>query len=295
MSRYTYRKKRKGRLTKPILISVFIHLFVLVLLLLGNQNLFKFEAKKDPPKKDDFIEITEFTPPDQKKVEPLKKAKLLAAKSNVAKEEKTKDKTTRITKKSPPKSKVAKKPKIQSKPKEIKKKDEVLRDHKLASLPKKKWLRRNQDKSNIPESLAKRENLQSPDFSSNSLSDLPPLLGSRNVPKKEETVDLNTQEFKYYSYFLKLKRQIEGVWHYPKESAQRGEQGHLNVIFTITKTGYLEDVKIVRSSGYGRLDSEAIRAIRIASPYSPFPKSWGRLEKLNVKATFEYNFAWKLR
>ena len=69
MSRYTYRKKRKQRLTKPIIISFFLHLLFLVLLLLGNQDLFKIEAKKDPIKKDDFIEITEFTPPDKKKVE----------------------------------------------------------------------------------------------------------------------------------------------------------------------------------------------------------------------------------
>ena len=37
-----------------------------------------------------------------------------------------------------------------------------------------------------------------------------------------------------------------------------------------------------------RLDNEAMRAIRVAAPYAPFPDQWGELEKLNINATFEY-------
>ena len=299
-------RRKKTSLRKSIILSVLIHLIIILFLILGNLDSLKVKDKNKTAKKEDFIEITEYKPPKKKETEPPKNAKLLAEKSHKAEKEKTKDTTTRLAKKSPPKPKVAKKPNLKKqnkkvvkkkttektkKQKDIKKKDKVLRDHKLAALPKKKWLRREQDKSNKPENLSP----SSQNFSVPNPSNLPPLEGARNIPRKEETVDLNTKEFKYFSYFLKLKRQIEGVWHYPTESAQRGEQGHLNVIFTITKTGYLEDVKIIKSSGYGRLDSEAIRAIRVASPYTPFPQSWDGLERLNVRATFEYNFAWKLR
>ncbi|HSE82984.1 MAG TPA: TonB family protein, partial [Thermodesulfobacteriota bacterium] len=121
-------------------------------------------------------------------------------------------------------------------------------------------------------------------------------LGSRDVEKKEDTVDLNTTEFKYFSYFLKLKRQIEGVWNYPETSRLKGEQGELFLVFTIKRNGELEDVNLIDPSGYVRLDEEAIRAIRVAAPFSPFPESWS-LEKLNVRAVFRYqiSYGWSVK
>ncbi|NIS09080.1 MAG: energy transducer TonB, partial [Candidatus Dadabacteria bacterium] len=122
----------------------------------------------------------------------------------------------------------------------------------------------------------------------------PDFKGLRNLPK-EDTVDWNTTEYKYLSYFLKLKRQIEGVWNYPKASKLKGEQGELLLIFTISSNGQLEDVKLLETSGFPRLDNEALRAIRVAAPYVPFPKAWD-LERLNIKAGFIYRFGnWQLR
>lgn len=106
--------------------------------------------------------------------------------------------------------------------------------------------------------------------------------------KSEETVDLNTTEFKYLTYFLKLKRQIEAEWKYPKKSADRGEKGKLLLIFTINRNGTLEEVELINSSGYINLDDEAIRSIRFAAPFAPFPEYWGELERLRIRATFEY-------
>jgi protein TonB len=85
-----------------------------------------------------------------------------------------------------------------------------------------------------------------------------------------------------------MKRQIESVWQYPKESQYRGEYGTLFLVFTIKSDGYLEGVQLINSSGYARLDNEAVRAINAAAPFAPFPKSWGGLERLNIRATFEY-------
>lgn len=116
------------------------------------------------------------------------------------------------------------------------------------------------------------------------------LLGSRTADKKEDTVDLSTQEFKYVSYFTNLKRKIEGVWNYPQESRMRGEQGKLFLEFTINSNGELEQIRLLDSSGYRALDNEAIRAIEVAAPYNPFPESWGELERLHIRASFEYHF-----
>ena len=60
------------------------------------------------------------------------------------------------------------------------------------------------------------------------------------------------------------------------------------VVTMVITTGYLEGVQLITSSGYARLDNEAVRAINAAAPFAPFPASWGGLEKLNIRATFEY-------
>ena len=58
--------------------------------------------------------------------------------------------------------------------------------------------------------------------------------------------------------------------------------------FTIRRNGDLESIQLITSSGYARLDNEALRAINVAAPFAPFPVSWGGLEKLHITATFEY-------
>ena len=112
------------------------------------------------------------------------------------------------------------------------------------------------------------------------------LLGAKNA-EKEITVDLNTTEYKYISYFTKLKERIYQVWKYPKESQVRREQGSVRIVFTLRKDGYLENVRIIQPSGFEDLDKEVLRTIRVASPYNPFPKSWEE-EKLKIPATFDY-------
>ncbi len=102
-----------------------------------------------------------------------------------------------------------------------------------------------------------------------------------------ETVALNTTEFRFASYFSGIKRKIELVWDYPEAAARRGEQGRLKLRFTIKKDGSLEDVTLLKSSGYPILDDEAIRAIKVAAPYNPFPKNL-KQERINIVATFEY-------
>ena len=75
----------------------------------------------------------------------------------------------------------------------------------------------------------------------------------------------------------------------------RGEQGQLYLVFTIKRNGELANIELLRSSGYARLDEEAMRAIRTAAPYAPFPEAWGALETLNIKATFIYEFGGFIR
>ena len=138
----------------------------------------------------------------------------------------------------------------------------------------------------------------------------PPLLPSQGVPRlrklpllsgadleryarldpgaaESEVVSLDTRDFRYISYFATIKRQIELVWNYPEEAARAGVYGELMMQFIIRRDGRLEEVRLLRSSGSRILDEEAIRAVRIANPYNPFPKRITK-KRLHINAVFSY-------
>lgn len=103
----------------------------------------------------------------------------------------------------------------------------------------------------------------------------------------DEPVSLDTTEEKYASYFARIKHQIERVWIYPSDAAQRGISGDLSLTFRISKDGNLMGVRIVDQSGYEILDVAALKAVKEAAPFYPFPKNIQR-EKITILANFVY-------
>ena len=103
-----------------------------------------------------------------------------------------------------------------------------------------------------------------------------------------EDVSLDTTETKYASYFARIKHQIERVWTYPSEAAQRGINGRLTLRFRISKDGNLISARIVDKSGHEILDFAAIKAVKEAAPFYPFPIDIKK-ERLSILATFIYS------
>ncbi|HVY56199.1 MAG TPA: energy transducer TonB [Thermodesulfobacteriota bacterium] len=283
--------------------------------------------KKQP----DYIEITELPVPKEKETKPPEETKRLAERSHTAEKETTRDEFTKRSVALPPPQKpaVQQKPKqevkkqeppktakkAESKPKPAEKskqaptkesiaREDILRNKTLASLPKEQMREETGGQKVTGQKYEEREvpNITRDQLFSNVPNTFPEssqgtqdYLGARDVNMKEDTVELSTTEFRYLSYFAKLKSQIESVWNYPEESRYRGEEGQLFLVFTIKRNGELENIELISSSGYARLDNEAIRAIRSAAPYSPFPEGWGSLERLHIRATFIYQFGGFIR
>ena len=277
-----------------ILILLFVHLYLIDILNLRNDV-------AQEQKKPEFIEITELPVPKEKETKPPKVTKRLAERNRDVPEEKTRDDFTKQSVNTPPvppskpkpevkpQKKAEKKP--QEKPKKQATRSDITRQKEVASLPQKQLEKETKKSTKELPNLTKDQLFSSdpqPQTLPQNQSTPQNFRGAPNVDKKEDTVDLSTTEFKYLSYFIKMKRQIESVWQYPKESQIRGEYGTLFLVFTIKSDGYLEGVQLINSSGYARLDNEAVRAINAAAPFAPFPKSWGGLERLNIRATFEY-------
>ena len=243
-----------------------------------------------------YIELIEL--PITEETEPPDKPSRLADKSHRAEKETTIDDTTKLsrsipktTKKSTPK----RKPSGAVQPGEQEKSQERFSPEKdrIAMIPEGERNKPEKRKANPNELPANNPSASASQMVNPRIVDIPfdynteeQLLGAKNA-EKEITVDLNTTEYKYISYFTKLKERIYQVWKYPKESQVRREQGNVRIVFTLRKDGYLENVRIIQPSGFEDLDKEVLRTIRVASPYNPFPKSWEE-EKLKIPATFDY-------
>jgi len=110
----------------------------------------------------------------------------------------------------------------------------------------------------------------------------------------KQTVDLDNREPGFVDYLALLKRRIERVWGYPSEAANSGISGDLLLIFTLNKSGTLVDLRLIRSSGFPVLDEAAIRAVKLAAPYDPFPAYMGS-DPWNIRASFTYYLPYGFR
>jgi protein TonB len=105
---------------------------------------------------------------------------------------------------------------------------------------------------------------------------------------------LNAPEIQYISYFASIKRKIELVWQYPYEAAVAGIQGELTLDFVIARSGAVNSVELVRSSGSKILDDEAIRSVRKAAPFDPIPAEY-KIPSLQIRGRFVYVHGGALR
>jgi periplasmic protein TonB len=103
----------------------------------------------------------------------------------------------------------------------------------------------------------------------------------------DKGVSLSSEDLMYTSYLQGLKRRIELVWKYPETARTANQQGELLMSFTIAKSGKVESVELLKSSGYSTLDKAAQQAIMDASPFNPLPETWNK-ESFTITGTFVY-------
>ena len=111
-------------------------------------------------------------------------------------------------------------------------------------------------------------------------------LARKGMPEKspgDNSVTLDTDEFKFISYNRWLKIKVESVLKYPELAAVSGYQGTLYIRFDILKDGSLGDIEVLKSSGYKILDDEAVRSIRAAAPFTELPKEWN-MDRYSIRA-----------
>jgi protein TonB len=93
------------------------------------------------------------------------------------------------------------------------------------------------------------------------------------------------------AYLLDWRKRLEAVGnqYYPQASIRYGLYGELRMLVIIRNDGSLEDIQILSSSGYAVLDEAAIKIVRMAAPYSPFPPELrATTDKLEIVRTWHF-------
>jgi protein TonB len=90
---------------------------------------------------------------------------------------------------------------------------------------------------------------------------------------KRRFVGARTEEYRFAQYVEDWRQKVEriGNINYPDEARQKKIYGSLLLTVHIRSDGYVDSIDVDRSSGSKILDDAAVRIVRLAGPYSPFP------------------------
>jgi len=106
---------------------------------------------------------------------------------------------------------------------------------------------------------------------------------------------INAEAFEHTGYYLEVKRKIEIAWNPRSAFSQARGGGGLfskNLIKTVLgvtfdRSGSLDQLVVLQSSGIGAIDEEAIRSFRVSSPFTSVPDG---LLFTDGKLRFEFGF-----
>lgn len=112
-----------------------------------------------------------------------------------------------------------------------------------------------------------------------------------NRPRVKRLTSLSTREAVDAAYLHDWRRRVEAVGnqYYPEASIRYGIYGSLRLLVVINYDGHLEDIQVLASSGFAVLDEAAIKIVRMAAPFAPFPAELrASADKLEIIRTWQF-------
>lgn len=104
-------------------------------------------------------------------------------------------------------------------------------------------------------------------------------------------ISASTQEYKYAAYLQAWKQKVEriGTLNFPDEAKRQKLYGNLMLTVSLRPDGTILNIVLNRSSGQKVLDDAAIRIVRLAAPYAPFPANIvDEVDVLHVTRTWRF-------
>ncbi len=111
------------------------------------------------------------------------------------------------------------------------------------------------------------------------------------MPRVRRLTSVAARQSADAAYLLQWRRRVEAVGnrYYPEASIRYGLYGSLRLLVTIRADGSLADIRVLSSSGYAVLDEAAVKIVRMAAPYAPFPPELkATTDQLEIIRTWQF-------
>ena len=111
------------------------------------------------------------------------------------------------------------------------------------------------------------------------------------APRVRRLTSLSAKRAVDAAYLHSWRSRVESVGnrHYPVVSSRYGIYGNLRLMVAIRHDGSIDNIEILSSSGHAVLDEAAIRIVRMAAPYDPFPPELrATTDKLEIIRTWKF-------
>ena len=89
------------------------------------------------------------------------------------------------------------------------------------------------------------------------------------------------------AWFSSVKERVERYKKYPKKALEESIEGKVILEITVESSGILNKVNVYFSSGSLLLDGEAVRTVKVASPFKPCPLKLGKSVTFRLPLKFE--------
>jgi protein TonB len=93
-----------------------------------------------------------------------------------------------------------------------------------------------------------------------------------NRPRRT-SINSSTKEYKYATYLEGWRRKVEqiGNLNYPEEARRKRLYGNLILRVAVRADGGVDQIQVLRSSGFPVLDQAATKIVELSAPFAPFP------------------------
>jgi len=117
-------------------------------------------------------------------------------------------------------------------------------------------------------------------------------LQSRAERPQRKWISARTREDRFAAYMVEWRRKVErvGNLNYPDRAVRLGLSGNLLLEVALNPDGTIADIELRRSSGEPILDAAAVRIVKLAAPFAPFPPEISRdVDILHIERTWFFH------
>lgn len=116
-----------------------------------------------------------------------------------------------------------------------------------------------------------------------------PRLHGKHPQRTADTANTRASVFAPYLEAWRERIEVVGNQHYSALVPARIKHGHVTLTITLNADGSIQSIRPVQRSRYPELDAAALKIIRLAAPFPPFPAVVRRrTERLTF--TYQWNF-----